>query len=71
MDRTVPLQMNLDDEFNIGATSATPLVDEDYQIPFKFAGKINKITIAVEEPKLTPEDKKKLEDAQRAAQDAG
>ena len=70
MERTVPLVMNLDDDFNIGATTATPLVEQDYQVPFKFTGKINKITVSVDEPQLTPEDKRKLAGAQRAAQDA-
>jgi arylsulfatase len=70
MERTVPLVMNLDDEFNVGATTATPLVDEDYQIPFKFTGKINKITVSLEPPQLTPADMQKLQAAQRSAQDA-
>jgi arylsulfatase len=44
--------------------------DRDYQIPFTFTGKINKLTVSAEPPKLTPEDEKKLADAYRAAQDA-
>jgi hypothetical protein len=39
-------------------------------VPFAFTGKIDKLTITVEPPKLTPEDLKKLEAANRAAQDA-
>jgi len=37
---------------------------------FKFPGKINKLTIAVDPPRLTPEDEKKLKETQRAASDA-
>ena len=70
MERTVPLVMNLDDEFNVGATTATPLVDGDYEIPFKFTGKIDKITVSLEPPQLTPADMQKLQTAQRSAQDA-
>lgn len=70
MERTVPLVMNLDDEFNVGATTATPLVDGDYEIPFKFTGKIDKITVSLEPPQLTPADMQKLQNAQRSAQDA-
>jgi arylsulfatase len=44
--------------------------DRDYQVPFNFSGKINKLTIAIDPPKLTPDDVKKLEEANRAAQDA-
>jgi hypothetical protein len=70
MDRTIPLAENLDSEFNIGSASANPLDDQDYQIPFAFNGKINKVTIEVSPPKLTPEDLERLEAANRAAQDA-
>ena len=41
-----------------------------YQVPFAFTGKIDKLTIALDEPKLTPDDVQKLEAAYRAAQDA-
>ena len=47
-----------------------PLVDEDCQVPFKFTGKINKVTVSVEPAVLTAEDRQKLANAQRAAQDA-
>ena len=50
--------------------SGLPLDDRDYQIPFPFTGKINKLTIAVDQPKLTPEDVKKLKEAEARAADA-
>ena len=55
---------------SIGAAGPTPLDDRDYQVPFPFTGKIDKVTIAVDRPKLTPDDVKKFEAAERAAQDA-
>jgi arylsulfatase len=70
MDRTVPLILQWDETFDIGADTGTPVDDRDYQIPFAFTGKIDKLTIAVDEPKLTPNDVQKLEAAYRAAQDA-
>jgi len=48
----------------------TPVDDHDYQVPFSFTGKIDKLTFAIEPPVLTEEDRKKLEAAYRAAQDA-
>ena len=39
-------------------------------MPFKFTGKIDRLTISLEPPVLTEEDKKKLAEAERAAQDA-
>ena len=38
--------------------------DKDYSIPFKFAGGIDKLTITLEPPKLTPDDVRKLQEAQ-------
>jgi arylsulfatase len=65
MARSTPLVYNLDDTFSIGTSSETPLDDRDYKVPFPFTGKLTKLTIAVDEPKLTPEDIKKLEEAKR------
>ena len=70
MERTMPLTLPLDETFDIGSKTGTPVDDRDYQVPFTFTGKLNKPTISVEPPKLTPEDEKKLSEASRAAQDA-
>jgi arylsulfatase len=70
MDRTVPLALPIDETFDIGSATGTPVDDQDYQIPFVFTGKIDKLTFAVDPPQLTPADANKLSDAYRAAQDA-
>jgi arylsulfatase len=70
MERTIPLMLPIDETFDIGSKTGTPVDDQDYQVPFVFTGKIDKLTITVEPPKLTPEDEKRLADAYRAAQDA-
>jgi arylsulfatase len=70
MERTVPLILPVDETFDVGSKTGTPVDDRDYQIPFAFTGKISKVTVSVEPPKLTPDDVKKLEAANRAAQDA-
>jgi hypothetical protein len=70
MERTVPIILPVDETFDIGSKTGTPVDDRDYQIPFALTGKLNKLTISVEPPKLTTEDEKKLADAYRAAQDA-
>ena len=44
--------------------------DKDYQVPFKFTGKIDKLTIAIDRPQLTPEDVRKLREAEAKAGDA-
>jgi hypothetical protein len=70
LERTLPLVKPLDQSFNIGSAGPDPVDDHDYQVPFKFTGTINKVTIALDPPKLTPDDLKKLETAYRSAQDA-
>jgi hypothetical protein len=70
MARTIPFVLPIDETFDIGADTGTPVDDHDYQVPFAFTGKIDKLTIALEPPKLTPDDLQKLEGAYRGAQDA-
>jgi hypothetical protein len=50
-------------EFGQIIPKVSPVDDNDYQIPFTFTGKINKITYALDPPKLSPADIKKLEEA--------
>jgi arylsulfatase len=63
MERTIPLSLQWDENFDIGADTGTPVDDKDYQVPFKFTGKLEKPTLTIDRPKLTPEDIKKLEEA--------
>jgi hypothetical protein len=70
LDHTVPLTLPWDETFDIGSDTGTPVDDHDYQVPFNFTGKISKLTISLDPPRLTPDDEKKLMEAYRAAQDA-
>jgi arylsulfatase len=70
LERTVPLVLPWDETFDVGADTGTPVDDQDYQVPFKFTGKIDKLTVAVAPPTLTPTDEQRLHDAQRAVRDA-
>lgn len=64
MEHTLPLTKPLDTVVNIGTAAGTPVDDKDYKIPFKFNGRIAKLTITLEPPKLTSEDVQKLKEAQ-------
>jgi arylsulfatase len=68
LERTLPLVKPLDQFFAIGLSGPTPVDDHDYKVPFNFTGNINKVTITLDPPKLTPDDLKKLEAANRDAQ---
>jgi arylsulfatase len=63
MKRTIPLILQWDETFDVGADTGTPVDDKDYQVPFRFTGKLDKLTVKVDRPKLTPEDIRKLEAA--------
>ncbi|HXY54735.1 MAG TPA: arylsulfatase, partial [Nitrospirota bacterium] len=61
MEHTLPFIMQWDESLDIGSDTGTPVNDADYQVPFAFNGKIDKITLTIDRPKLSPEDIKKLE----------
>jgi arylsulfatase len=49
----------------VGADTLTGVNDKDYQPPFSFTGKLEKVTLSIDRPKLSPADEKKLMQAQR------
>jgi arylsulfatase A-like enzyme len=65
MERTMPLILQWDETFDIGSDTGTSVCDQDYQIPFKFTGKLHKLTLKLDRPQLSSEDIKKLEEATR------
>lgn len=65
MEHTIPLILAWDENLDVGSDTGTPVDDRDYQVPFKFTGKIDRITLTIDRPKLTPEDEQKLMQAQR------
>jgi arylsulfatase len=66
MERTVPIILQFDETFDVGADMQTPVADQDYQVPFRFTGTIDKLTIAIDRPQLSPEDIKQLEAAMQS-----
>jgi hypothetical protein len=66
MEHTIPLILQWDESFDVGADTGTPVDDQDYQVPFNFTGKLEKLTIAIERPKLSAADEKRLTEAQRS-----
>ncbi|MFO0828526.1 MAG: arylsulfatase [Phycisphaerales bacterium] len=70
MERTLPMILQWDESFDIGSDTLTGVNDADYTPPFTFTGKLNKLTIKVNRPQLSPEEIKKLEEAMKQAADA-
>jgi hypothetical protein len=69
MERTIPFILQFDESMDIGSDTGSPVDDDDYQSPFAFTGKLDRITLTIDRPKLSPTDIKRLEDAARAAGD--
>jgi len=65
MEHTIPLIMQWDENFDIGADTGTPVDDQDYQVPFTFNGKLDKLTLTIDRPQLSPADIQKLQEGQR------
>lgn len=70
MEKTVPFLFTIEETFDIGADTGSPIDDQDYQVPFNFTGKIDKLTISLDRPQLTPADIQKLKQAEMSAADA-
>jgi arylsulfatase len=68
IDRTVPVRFSLDETFDVGEDTGTP-VSEDYDVPNRFTGEVEKVVIRLGDTKLTAADQRVLlEMAQTASQ---
>ncbi len=63
MERTLPMILQWDESFDIGSDTLTGVNDADYKPPFPLTAKLNKLTIRIDRPQLSPEEQKKLEAA--------
>ena len=63
MAKTLPMILQWDESFDIGSDTLTGVNDADYKPPFPLTAKLNKLTIKVDRPQLSPADIKKLQAA--------
>ena len=66
---TVPLLMAIDETFDIGVDTRTPVDDLAYQIPFRFTGTIDKLNYKLGPEQMSAEDKRKAAVMLAAAKD--
>ncbi len=45
VSHTIPFLMAIDETFDVGVDTRTPVDDEDYQVPFRFTGKLDSLTV--------------------------
>jgi arylsulfatase A-like enzyme len=54
---TVPIIMTIDETFDVGVDTRTPVDDTDYQVPFRFTGKLAKVTFNLGPEQLSDQDR--------------
>ena len=59
--RTIPFRVSADETLDIGEDTGTP-ISEDYHVPFKFTGTIDRLAVDLGEAKLSPQDQKELDE---------
>lgn len=59
IDRTYAFRVSLDETFDIGEDTGTP-VSEDYKVPFRFTGSLERVLVRLAETKLTAEDEAQI-----------
>jgi arylsulfatase A-like enzyme len=62
MEQTVPFALQWDETFDVGADTGTPVDDKDYQVPFEFTGKLDKLTVELKPAALSAADQRLLEE---------
>jgi len=66
MERTLPMILQWDEAFDVGSDTLTGVNDADYQPPFALTAKLNKLTLRIDRPQLSPADIEKLKAADEA-----
>jgi arylsulfatase len=65
MEKTLGMILQWDEAFDVGSDTLTGVNDADYKPPFALTASLNKLTIKIDRPQLSPADIKKLQAAQR------
>ena len=65
---TIPILMAIDETFDVGIDTRTP-VDGSYKLPFRFTGKIDKLTFNLGPVQVAEEEQRKRQEAVARARD--
>jgi arylsulfatase A-like enzyme len=66
---TIPFLIPVSETFDVGVDTRTGVNDQDYQVPFRFNGSIDKLTIKLGPPQLAEGDRKRIQEAVASAND--
>ena len=62
VEKTAPFRFSLDESFDVGEDTGTPVIDEyDPKMPFKFSGTLKKVEVKLDADQLTPQKRGELE----------
>ncbi|MFO0815783.1 MAG: sulfatase-like hydrolase/transferase [Gemmatales bacterium] len=62
MTRTIPFLMTIDETFDVGMDLRTSVDSQDYQVPFRFTGKLNNVNFKLGKVELSAAEKKVMND---------
>jgi arylsulfatase len=63
MPHSIPFLLTLGETFDVGVDTRTPVDDTDYEVPFRFSGKIAKLTIKLGPEQLVEDDRRQMQEA--------
>jgi hypothetical protein len=61
VERTLPLVIQWGETFDVGSDTGTPVDDKDYQVPFRFTGKLHKLTVRIGPSQMFPAEKEEVQ----------
>jgi hypothetical protein len=64
---TIPFIIAVEETFDVGVDTRTGVEDKDYQVPFRFTGKLDKLTVKLGPVQLTSEDHRVIQHARAGA----
>jgi len=69
MPHTIPFLLPVGETFDVGIDTRTPVNDKDYEVPFRFNGKLNQLTFKLGPTKLTELEQKLIREKFAMAND--
>ena len=67
--RTIPLLIPVDETFDVGLDTRTPVNDKDYQVPFHFNGTIDRLTFNLGPVRFSELEQRRMREAVAIAND--
>jgi arylsulfatase len=66
---TIPAILTIDESLDVGVDTRTGVDDKDYKLPFRFTGKLGKVTFKLGPTQMAAADRKKAAEAIAKAND--